>query len=93
MAKKPTIKEMHERINLITSQLNFTSRMLESIGIAFSNFVTFKGDDEEFKKYLENNKNLHKLSKEANENRKKGNMAKDNVISVEKVREKTDAKV
>ena len=93
MAKKPTIKEMHERINLITSQLNFTSRMLESIGIAFSNFVTFKGDDEEFKKYLENNKNLHKLSKEENEARKKGNMQKDNVVSAKEIRKKADEKV
>ena len=85
MAKKPTIKEMHERINLITSQLNFTSRMLESIGIAFSNFVTFKGDDEEFKKYLENNKNLHKLSKEEMDARKSGDIGEAKDVPSKKI--------
>ena len=92
MAKKPTIREIEERLNLITSQLNFSTRMLESIGVAFSNFVRFLDKEEEFKKYLENNKNLHKLTKEENENRKKGHLDQNNAVSDKKVRKKDDGK-
>ena len=92
MAKKPTIRELEERINLMTSQINFTSRMLESIGIAFSNYVRFRGDEEEFKKYLENNKNLHKLTKEEDEVRKKGHMAKNNDVPAKEVRKESNDK-
>ena len=92
MAKKPTIREIEERLNLITSQLNFSTRMLESIGVAFSNFVRFLDKEEEFKKYLENNKNLHKLTKEENEDRKKGHLDQDNAVSDKKVRKKDDGK-
>ena len=92
MAKKPTITEMEERLNLITSQLNFSTRMLESIGVAFSNFVRFLDKEEEFKKYLENNKNLHKLTKEENEDRKKGHLDQNNAVSYKKLRKKDDGK-
>jgi len=92
MAKKPTIREIEERLNLVTSQLNFSTRMLESIGVAFSNFVRFLDKEEEFKKYLENNKNLHKLTKEENEDRKKGHLDQDNAVSDKKVRKKDDGK-
>ena len=92
MAKKPTIREIEERLNLITSQLNFSTRMLESIGVAFSNFVRFLDKEEEFKKYLENNKNLHKLTKEENEDRKKGHLDQNNAVSDKKVRKKDDGK-
>ena len=92
MAKKPTIREIEERLNLITSQINFSTRMLESIGVAFSNFVRFLDKEEEFKKYLENNKNLHKLTKEENEDRKKGHLDQDNAVSDKKIRKKDDGK-
>ena len=92
MAKKPTIREIEERLNLVTSQLNFSTRMLESIGVAFSNFVRFLGKEEEFKKYLENNKNLHKLTKEENESRKEGHLDQNNAVSDKKVRKKDDEK-
>ena len=92
MAKKPTIREIEERLNLVTSQLNFSTRMLESIGVAFSNFVRFLDKEEEFKKYLENNKNLHKLTKEENEDRKKGHLDQNNAVSDKKVRKKDDEK-
>ena len=92
MAKKPTIREIEERLNLITSQINFSTRMLESIGVAFSNFVRFLDKEEEFKKYLENNKNLHKLTKEENEDRKKGHLDQNNAVSDKKVRKKDDGK-
>ena len=92
MAKKPTIRELEERINLITSQLNFTSRMLESVGLAFSNYVRFDGKEDDFKKYLENNKNLHKLTKEENEIRNGENNSKNNPIPAEKVRKESNGK-
>ena len=92
MAKKPTIRQIEERLNLVTSQLNFSTRMLESVGVAFSNFVRFLDKEEEFKKYLENNKNLHKLTKEENENRKKGHLDQNNAVSDKKVRKKDDGK-
>ena len=92
MAKKPTIREIEERLNLITSQINFSTRMLESIGVAFSNFVRFLDKEEEFKKYLENNKNLHKLTKEENEDRKKGHLDQNNAVSDKKIRKKDDGK-
>ena len=92
MAKKPTIRQIEERLNLVTSQLNFSTRMLESVGVAFSNFVRFLDKEEEFKKYLENNKNLHKLTKEENESRKEGHLDQNNAVSDEKVRKKDDEK-
>ena len=92
MAKKPTIRQIEERLNLVTSQLNFSTRMLESVGVAFSNFVRFLDKEEEFKKYLENNKNLHKLTKEENEDRKKGHLDQNNAVSDKKVRKKDDGK-
>ena len=92
MAKKPTIRQIEERLNLVTSQLNFSTRMLESVGVAFSNFVRFLDKEEEFKKYLENNKNLHKLTREENEDRKKGHLDQNNAVSDKKVRKKDDGK-
>lgn len=93
MSKKPTIRQLEERINLITSQLNFASRMLESVGIAFSQFVKFLGKEEDFKKYLEKSKNLHKLTKEQENARKKGHMETNNDVPAKKVREKKDGKI
>ena len=92
MAKKPTINELKESINAMTRHINFMSRMLDSIGIAFSNYVRFRGDEEEFKKYLENNKNLHKLTKEEDEGRKKGHMAKNNDVPAKEVRKESNDK-
>ena len=92
MAKKPTIRELEERMNLMTSQINFTSRMLESIGIAFSNYVKFKGDEDDFKNYLEKSKNLHKLSEEENEARKSGHNKQDNDLPAKEVRKESDGK-
>ena len=91
MAKKPTIKEISERVNMITSNLNFEMRMMESIGVAFSAFVKFLGKEEEFKNYLEKNKNLHKLSEEEHNVREKGNMAKVDDVSAKEVRKEKDA--
>ena len=92
MAKKPTIKQIAERVNLVTQHLNFVSRMLDSVGVAFGNYVRYKGDEEDFKKYLENSKNLHKLTKEENERRKKGHIEEVGNVSTEKVRKKSDVR-
>ena len=56
MAKKATNKELTERLNLVTSQLNFCTRMLESVGVAFSTYIKFNDHEEDFKNYLEKNK-------------------------------------
>ena len=93
MAKKPTIREVSDRVNLITNQLNFCSRMLESIGVAFSEYIKFSGDEGDFKKHLENNQNLHKLSKEEKNAREKGHMEENNDVPTKKVRKKKNGKV
>ena len=92
MAKKPTIKQLEERLNIATSQLNFTMRMLDSVGVAFSQFVKFSNKEEEFKKYLEKSKNLHKLSEEENEARKFGHNKQDNDLPAKEVRKESDGK-
>ena len=91
MAKKPTIKELNERVNLVTSQLNFTMRMLDSVGIAFSEYVKFSGNEDDFKKHLENSKKLHKLNQEEEDARKKGHLEKTDDVSAKKVRKEKDA--
>ena len=90
MAKKPTMKEMKEHVDMLTSNVNFLSRMLESVGLAFSNYVRFKDDEESFKNYLEKSKNLHKLSEEEHEERKSGHNKEDNHSSIEEVRKESD---
>ena len=92
MAKKPTMMETKQRIDDLTKHVNWISRMLESLGIAFSNYVQFNGNEEEFKNYLENNKNLHKLTEEELNERNTGNNSKDDAISTEKVRKEKDGK-
>jgi len=90
MAKKPTMMETKQRIDDLTKHVNWMSRMLESLGIAFSNYVQFNGNEEEFKNYLENNKNIHKLTEEEVNARNTGDSSKDNAVSTEKIREKGD---
>ena len=92
MAKKPTMVQMKEHVDMLTRQVNFQSRMLDSIGIAFSSYVKFKDDEESFKDYLENNKNLHKLTKEENEARNKGHNKQDNAVPAKEIRKKGDGK-
>ena len=90
--KKPTMMEMKEQVDMIIRQLNFLSRMTDSIGVAFSNYIKFKGDEEDFKKYLENNKNLHKLTKEEANDREKGHIKEVGTLSTEEVRKESDGK-
>ena len=93
MAKKPTINELNERLNSVTTQLNFSMRMLDSVGVAFSAFVRFMEKEEDFKKYLEKQKNLHKLTKEEQDARKKGHMDKNDGASTKEVRKEKDAAI
>ena len=90
--KKPTMMEMKEHVDMLTRQVNFQSRMIDSIGIAFSSYVKYKGNEEDFKKYLENNKNLHKLTKKEENERKNGDNKKVGDVPVEKVRKKSNEK-
>ena len=93
MAKKPTIKELNETQKILTSQLNFTMRMLDSIGVALSSYIKYKGDESDFKNYLEKQKNLHKLTKEEENARKEGHMAKNDGASTEEIRKEKDATI
>ena len=90
--KKPTAAQMKEQIDVLTRHVNFLSRMIDSVGVAFSSYVRFRGQEEDFKNYLENNKNLHKLTKEENENREKGHIGSDNAVPDKEVRKEKDGK-
>jgi len=92
MAKKPTMMEMKEHVDMLTRQVNFQSRMMDSIGVAFSNYVKFNKNEEDFKEYLENNKNLHKLTKEESDDRKKGRIKETGDVSTKKVRKEKNEK-
>ena len=91
MAKKPTIRQLEERLNIVTSQLNFAMRMLDSVGVALSEFVKFMDKEEDFKKYLEKQKNLHKLTKEEQNARKEGHLEKNDDVSTKEIRKEKDA--
>ena len=59
--KKLTMNEVEERINVLAYNLNAMKPMLDNIGMSFTKYIQFKGDLEEFKKYLENTANVDKL--------------------------------
>ncbi|QDP57670.1 MAG: hypothetical protein Unbinned3338contig1000_46 [Prokaryotic dsDNA virus sp.] len=65
--KKITIKEAEKRINILAYNLNVAKAAIDNIGLAFSQYLKYKGDEEEFKKYLENKSKVDKL-KESVEN-------------------------
>ena len=90
MAKKPTIMELKERIDMNTRQINFISRMMDSVGVAFSNYIKFKEDEEDFKNYLENSDKLHKLTNEEENDRKKGLNKETGDVPTKEVRKAKD---
>ena len=59
--KKITIKEAEERINILAYNMNTLKAAVDSLGIAFTNYLRFKGDESEFRKHLENMQNVDKL--------------------------------
>ena len=85
MAKKPTIMETKKRIDDLTRHVNWLTRMSESLGIAFTNYIKFQGNDEDFKNYLENNQNLHKLTEEEINARNEGSYSKNNETSAKEI--------
>jgi len=59
--KKLTMKEAEERLNVLAYNINVTRATIDNIGIAFSRYLKFKGDEDDFKKFLENQNNVDKL--------------------------------
>ena len=58
MAKKITLKDVEERINVLAYNINHIKMAVDNISFAFAKFIEMNGKTEEFKKYLENmNKN------------------------------------
>tara|TARA_R100000458_G_C8221157_1_gene205468 strand:- start:736 stop:954 length:219 start_codon:yes stop_codon:yes gene_type:complete len=72
MAKeeKFTLKVSKERTNILAHNMNALKSMIDNIGVAFANYLRFKGEEDDFKKYLENQNNVDKL-KESEKNDKK----------------------
>ena len=68
--KKLTIKEAEERLNILAYNLNVTKAALDNIGLAFSQYLVFKGDEDEFKKHLENMQNVDKLKESVKDDAK-----------------------
>ena len=59
--KKLTMREVEERINILAYNLNTMKAAVDSIGIAFTNYLRFKGDESDFRKHLESMQNVDKL--------------------------------
>ena len=59
--KKLTMKEAEERLNVLAYNLNALKPIIDNIGMSFTKYIDFKGDMEDFKKYLENLQNVDKL--------------------------------
>ena len=68
--KKLTMKEAEERINILAYNLNTLKAAVDSIGIAFTNYLRYKGDEADFKKHLENMQNVDKLKESVEDNAK-----------------------
>jgi len=62
--KKPTIRELAERINVLSYNLNYFTKMLDSLGKGVQEYINFKGDEDVFKKHIENMKIKAKLKEE-----------------------------
>ena len=90
MAKKPTMMETKKRLDDLTRHVNWLTRMSESLGIAFTNYIKFKGDEEDFKNYLENNQNLHKLTEEEINARNEGSYSENNEASAKEIRKESN---
>jgi hypothetical protein len=58
MAKKITLKDMEERINVLAYNINHIKMAVDNVSFALSKYIDMNGKTGEFKKYLENmNKN------------------------------------
>lgn len=68
--KKLTMKEAEERLNILAYNLNVTKAALDSVGLAFSQYLDYKGETEDYKKYLENKQNVDKLKESVEDDTK-----------------------
>ena len=82
--------ETKKRLDDLTRHVNWLTRMSESLGIAFTNYIKFKGDEEDFKNYLENNQNLHKLTEEEINARNEGSYSENNEASAKEIRKESN---
>jgi hypothetical protein len=58
MAKKITLKDVEERINVLAYNINHIKMAVDNVSFALSKYIDMNGKTGEFKKYLENmNKN------------------------------------
>ena len=64
------MKEAEERINILAYNINVTKAALDNLGMGFSQYLKYKGDEEDFKKYLENKKNVDKLKEDVKDDTK-----------------------
>ena len=55
------IKELEEKINTLAHNINYLNSLLHSLGQGFTKYILWKGDEPEFKKYIENTKKDNKL--------------------------------
>ena len=62
--KKPTIQELAERINILSYNLNYFTKMLDSLGKGTQEYINWKGDEIEFKKHIDIMKKKHKLKED-----------------------------
>lgn len=67
------IKELDDKINTIIYNINYLNNLINSLGHGFTKYIQWKGDEPNFKKYVENLKKDDKLK----ENDKKDEKNKD----------------
>ena len=52
-----TLNTAKERINILAHNMNKLKSVIDSIGIAFANYLKFKGEEDDFRNFLENQNN------------------------------------
>ena len=65
MAKKETIKDLSERINVLAYNINHFKVTVDNMALALSKYIDFKCDATEFKNHLENLQKNDKLTENA----------------------------
>ena len=66
--KKPTIKEIEAKVEMLTRVNNTVVEMVDNLGTIFKNYIDFKGDTQDFADYTEEQRKIReKIMGEANE--------------------------
>ena len=60
--KKPTIKELEAKVELLTRINNQACQMIDTIGSMVKIYIQFRGDEQEFKGYYQ--KEINKIKKQ-----------------------------